>query len=121
MSSKSPSRLLGIDVSHYQGVVNWGAVKAAGCSFAFAKATEGTGIVDSEFAANWSGMKAAGLARGAYHFFHPSEDAAAQASRFLATVQLQPGDLPPVIDVEVSDGADNATVVAGVQAWLDAV
>lgn len=121
MSSNSPSRLTGIDVSHYQGAVNWGAVKAAGCAFAFAKATEGTGIVDSEFAANWSGMKAAGLARGAYHFFHASEDAAEQASHFLATVRLQPGDLPPVIDVEVSDGVENSVIVSGVQTWLDAV
>jgi lysozyme len=121
MSSNASSRLTGIDVSHYQGTVNWGAVKAAGCSFAFAKATEGTGVGDSLFTQNWQGMKAAGLARGAYHFFHASQNAAAQASHFLATVQLSAGDLPPVIDVEISDNAANSAIVQGVQTWLDAV
>src|SRR5918998_6939443 len=118
MSSNSPSRLTGIDVSHFQGRVDWQAVKAAGCAFAFAKATEGAGVTDPYFAANWSGMQAAGLARGAYHFFHPAQDASQQAAHFLATVQLGPTDLPPVIDVELNDGAANDTVVRGVQTWL---
>lgn len=121
MSGNPPSRLTGIDVSHYQGQVNWGAVKAAGCAFAFAKATEGTGVTDPFFSANWSGMKAAGLARGAYHFFHPSGDAAQQAAHFLATVQLVTGDLPPVLDVETNDNVSNSVIVSGVQTWLDAV
>ncbi|HEY0173844.1 MAG TPA: GH25 family lysozyme [Pyrinomonadaceae bacterium] len=121
MSASPPSRLTGIDVSHYQGHVNWSAVKAAGCAFAFAKATEGTGVTDPYFAANWSGMKAAGLARGAYHFFRPAEDAAQQAAHFLSTVQLAPGDLPPVLDVETNDNVPNSALVGGVQVWLDAV
>ncbi|MET0624507.1 MAG: GH25 family lysozyme [Pyrinomonadaceae bacterium] len=121
MSSDPQSRLTGIDVSHYQGQVNWPAVKAAGCAFAFAKATEGTGDTDPYFAANWSGMKSAGLARGAYHFFRPAEDAAQQAAHFLSTVQLAPGDLPPVLDVETSDNVSNSVLVGGVQLWLDAV
>jgi len=121
MSGNPPSRLTGIDVSHYQGHVDWEAVKAAGCAFAFAKATEGTGVTDPYFAANWSGMKAAGLARGAYHFFRPAEDAAQQAAHFLSTVQLAPGDLPPVLDVETNDNVSNSALVGGVQIWLDAV
>jgi lysozyme len=121
MSSNPPSRLTGIDVSHYQGAVNWQAVRGAGCAFAFAKATEGTGVVDPYFSQNWAGMKAAGLARGAYHFFHPSEDAAQQAAHFLSVVQFEPGDLPPVLDVEVNDGVANDVIVEGVQTWLDAV
>ncbi|HEX7313048.1 MAG TPA: glycoside hydrolase family 25 protein [Pyrinomonadaceae bacterium] len=121
MSSNSPSRLTGIDVSHYQGQVDWDAVKAAGCSFAFAKATEGTNVTDPYFEANWAGMKAAGLARGAYHFFRPAEDAAQQASHFLATVALKPGDLPPVIDVEVNDNVAGSVIVEGLQTWLGAV
>ncbi|HEV3471189.1 MAG TPA: GH25 family lysozyme, partial [Pyrinomonadaceae bacterium] len=121
MSANPPSRLLGIDVSHYQGGVNWEAVKAAGCAFAFAKATEGAGVTDPFFHANWAGMKAAGLLRGAYHFFRPAQDAAQQAAHFLSTVQLQPGDLPPVLDVETADGVAGADLVGGVQTWLDAV
>ena len=121
MSSNPPSRLLGIDVSHYQGHVDWQAVRAAGCAFAFAKATEGTGVTDPFFAANWAGMKAAGLMRGAYHFYRAQEPAAAQAAHFLSTVQFEPGDLPPVLDIEVNDGVTGEALVGGVQTWLDAV
>ncbi|MDQ3804114.1 MAG: glycoside hydrolase family 25 protein [Acidobacteriota bacterium] len=121
MSSNPPSRLTGIDVSHYQGRVNWEAVAGAGCAFAFAKATEGAGATDPFFADNWAGMKAAGLLRGAYHFFRPEQDAAQQAAHFLSAVQLQPGDLPPVLDIETSDGVLGSALVGGVQTWLDAV
>jgi len=121
MSSNPPSRLTGIDVSHFQGHVDWQAVRAAGCAFAFAKATEGTGVTDPFFAANWAGMKAAGLLRGAYHFFRAAEPAAEQAAHFLSTVGFEPGDLPPVLDIEVNDGVTGEPLVGGVQTWLDAV
>lgn len=121
MSSNPPSRLAGIDVSHFQGHVDWQAVKAAGCVFAFAKATEGTNVTDPFFAANWVGMKAAGLMRGAYHFYRAAEPAAQQAAHFLSTVQFEPGDLPPVLDIEVNDGVTGPPLVGGVQTWLDAV
>src|ERR1700728_5326112 len=67
--------LQGVDVSHYDGTVNWTQVKAAGISFAFAKATESDNDIDPTFATNWAGMKAAGVVRGAYHFFDPSVSA----------------------------------------------
>ncbi|HEX8501432.1 MAG TPA: GH25 family lysozyme [Pyrinomonadaceae bacterium] len=119
--SSNPTRLTGIDVSHFQGAVNWAAVKAAGCAFAFAKATEGAGITDPYFHANWAGMKAAGLLRGAYHFFRAAEPAAEQAAHFLSNVQFEPGDLPPVLDIELGDGVTGEALVGGVQTWLDAV
>ncbi|HEX8686248.1 MAG TPA: GH25 family lysozyme [Pyrinomonadaceae bacterium] len=121
MSGNSPSRLLGIDVSHFQGHVDWNAVKAAGCAFAFAKATEGTGVTDPYFHANWAGMKAAGLLRGAYHFYRAGEPAAGQAAHFLSTVGFEAGDLPPVLDIELDDGVTGQPLVGGVQTWLDAV
>ena len=121
MSANPPSRLTGIDVSHFQGHVDWPAVKGAGCAFAFAKATEGAGLTDPYFSANWAGMKAAGLPRGAYHFFRPAQDAAQQAAHFLSTVQLAPGDLPPVLDIEVNDGVNGEALVGAVQTWLEAV
>src|SRR5215471_14990910 len=111
----------GIDVSHFQGKVDWNRVKAAGMAFAFAKATEGTTNNDAMFATNWPAIKNAGLLRGAYHFFRASQDAAGQADHFLSRLSLAAGDLPPIIDVEVTDGADNATLVSGVKTWLDAV
>jgi lysozyme len=121
MSSNPPSRLTGIDVSHFQGHVDWPSVKAAGCAFAFAKATEGAGVTDPFFAANWAEMKAAGLARGAYHFYRAGQSASQQAAHFLSTVQFEAGDLPPVLDIEVNDGVTGQALVGGVQTWLDAV
>src|SRR5438105_15914521 len=118
----------GIDVSHWQGSVNWAAVKSAGVVFAFAKATESTSNTDAQFAANWAGMQGAGLLRGAYHFFHTSQDAASQANFFLSVVNSNggflPGDLPPVLDFEQAS-LDQAMSVAAVQSaittWLQTV
>lgn len=90
----------GVDVSHYQGVIDWEALAADGHDFAFIKATEGKELRDEAFAANWTLAARTGMRRGAYHFFRPEVSVDAQALNFFATVDLQPGDLPPVIDVE---------------------
>ena len=116
----------GVDVSGYQGSsINWSTVKAAGRVFAFAKATEGTGFIDSSFAHNWPGMRNAGVLRGAYHFFRPGVDGATQGDYFVNQINAQgglaAGDLPPVADVEVSDNMSAATVVARLHAFLDRV
>jgi lysozyme len=111
----------GLDVSDFQGAVDWPAVAAAGVGFAFAKATEGVDFVAETFARNWAGIRAAGLVRGAYHFFLPLVDAQAQAEQFLATAAPGPGDLPPALDVEVRDGVDALTFVRLMGQWLDAV
>jgi lysozyme len=112
----------GIDVSHFQGDVDWPTVKATGVSFAFAKATESTGTVDPMFKTNWQAMKDAGILRGAYHFFHPEKDATAQANNFIQTVgPLAPEDLPPVLDLEITDGATGSAIVQGVETWLTLV
>ncbi|HKP52089.1 MAG TPA: glycoside hydrolase family 25 protein [Chloroflexia bacterium] len=112
-------RPLGIDVSNHQGIINWAAVPSSGRVFAFAKASEGTGFIDPFFARNWKGMKDAGLLRGAYHFFRPSVDATAQANLFIQQVKrLDPGDLPPVIDVEAHDNRSAAVIVQGIKQWV---
>jgi lysozyme len=118
----SQTNAAGIDVSHYQGTINWSSVKQAGIAFAYAKATDGTTTVDSQFKTNWSGMKTAGIVRGAYHFFEPTSDATAQANNFIHTVgSLQSSDLPPVIDVEISNSASNSQMISGVTTWLNLV
>jgi lysozyme len=94
----------GIDVSRYQGVIDWKAVRASGIRFAYIKATESTDYLDPTFNANWVGAKAAGIVRGAYHYFHSDEDAKRQASLFAQTVSLEPTDLPPALDVETDFG-----------------
>ncbi len=120
--------LQGADVSSYQATVNWSQYAASGLTFAIAKATEGlTGVTahDLEFPSNWAGMKQAGVVRGAYHFYHPQDDGAAQADSFLAEVAsaggFQPGDLPPFLDFEVTDNQPTATIVQRAQDFIDEI
>jgi lysozyme len=90
----------GIDVSHHQGKIDWAKVRADGVAFAFIKASEGKDHVDSAFKANWAAAQAAGVRRGAYHFFTFCSPGAAQADHFASTVGGSFGELAPVADVE---------------------
>jgi hypothetical protein len=87
-----------------------------------AKATEGTSYIDPRFRANWNDSAAARIIRGAYHFLRPGIDGVAQADYFLRELgPIQPGDLPPMLDLEVTDGLPAGTVLAVAHAWLDRV
>lgn len=117
-----PGLARGIDVSHYQGRVRWDLMPANSLQFAFIKATGGTRRVDPEFDNNWHGAREIGVKRGAYHFFYGGDDPVAQAEHFARTVaSLRPDDLPPVIDVEITDGATPEALVDGVLIWLRTV
>jgi lysozyme len=112
----------GIDVSDYQATIDWNAVKGGGIEFAFVRVSDGTGYPDSTYDANWPGAKAAGVVRGTYQFFRSNEDPIAQADLMLQKMgTLDPGDLPPVADVESTDNTDNATRAQNLHAWLDHV
>jgi len=94
----------GIDVSEFQGNINWNSVKASGRSFAFIRASDGTGHLDPTFAGNWGAARSAGLLRSVYQFFRPTEDANAQADLVLQKLAADgAGELPPMLDVEVTD------------------
>lgn len=111
--------LRGIDVSHYQGSINWTQVAAENVSFCFIKATEGIAYVDPCFGQNWVGSAAAGLWQGAYHFGLASQDPALQAQHFFNTVgPLGPNGLPPVLDLETLDGMSPGEVLSWAQAFL---
>ena len=100
------SPIHGIDVSSWQGPVDWGAVRRTGRLFAFAKATEGKTFVDSTFVTNRRAMAGAGLVlRGLYHFARPDRNSAAEeADHFLRTVgPLAAGEVA-VLDLEVAAG-----------------
>ena len=113
--------LPGADVSVYQGSINW-AQASGSLKWAYAKATEGSGYDDPTFKANWAAMKREGMARGAYHFFHPSVNGKAQADHYLAQVgAMGAGDLPPMLDWEVTDGVGRATGEANAQAFIDEI
>ena len=111
------STVQGIDVSAWQGNVDWHAVKASGHGFAVARISDGS-FHDKYFAANWAGMKSAGLVRGAYQYFEPGQDVAMQADMVVAAVgKLGDGDLPVTLDVEATGGQSAATIAARIGQW----
>jgi lysozyme len=113
--------LEGVDVSVYQGSIDWSQVKSSGHPFAIARISDGS-YLDTTFAQNWSGMKAAGLVRGSYQFFEPGEDPVTQADIVIQKVGvLGTGDLPVVADMEVTGGLSGATIAANLQTWIDHV
>jgi lysozyme len=114
----------GIDVSHWQNVINWPVVRAAGKRFAYIKASESTDFVDWMYATNRAQAKAAGIQVGAYHFADPEltpGDAIAEADHFLATATIAPGELLPVLDLERTGGLATPDLQAWVSAYLDRI
>jgi lysozyme len=110
---------LGIDVSHYQGLIDWQSVARSNVRFAFVKATEGDDGVDRRFAINWEELGETTLLRGAYHFARPNGHPLKQAEHFAATVgPLGPRTLPPVLDIETDGGLNPEDVVAWVRAFV---
>ncbi len=109
----------GYDVSTYQGAFDWSTHKVA---FGAARISDGTGTIDDTFAGNWSGMKAQGILRSAYQFFEPGEDEVAQANLVIAKVgMLGEGDLPVMLDIEVTGSQTPATIQTKAKHWLELV
>jgi len=116
----------GIDVSKYQQLIAWDQVRAmqvkkVKLGFAFIKATEGIGNVDPQFKRNWRRSKDAGIIRGAYHFFLATKDGRMQAENFIKAVNLNTGDLPPVLDIEQTYGVTKEILKSEVREWLNIV
>ena len=122
-----PNRLLaarypvkGVDVSSYQGMIDWKTLAAQDISFVFIKATEGSTFVDDNFAYNYSEARKTGLRVGAYHFFSYDSEGSTQADNFIKTVENSEGMLPPVIDLEFyGDKRQNPPPQADVRRELD--
>ena len=96
----------GVDVSHYQGEIDWPLLAEQGIDFAFIKATEGSSHVDDKFAFNYAEALKTDLRVGAYHFFSFESAGETQADNFIAAVEKVDGMLPPVIDFEFYGGND---------------
>lgn len=90
----------GVDVSHYQGEIDWQVFEEQGIDFAFIKATEGSGHVDTKFDENWEEADATKIKTGAYHFFSFDSSAETQAQLYIDTVGDLSGRLIPVVDIE---------------------
>jgi lysozyme len=128
-SSGAVARARGLDVSNWNGKIAWGKVASAGYRFAFGKATEGTTYSDKTYTTNRNGSETAGLYFGAYHFAKPggrsigaaTAGAIAQANHFLAVAAPQPGELPPVLDLETTGGLSRSQLLDWTLAWLEQV
>jgi lysozyme len=114
-------RLRGIDVSHYQGRIDWGRVARSGHHFAIAKATEGARYVDDTYLRNKILAEANGIAFGAYHFARPDRrpnDAVREANHFLDVARLEPGNVIPVLDLETTGGLSHRQLTRWILTWL---
>lgn len=87
-------------MSHHQGPIDWNHLAADGTEFAYIKATEGADWIDGRFPENWQAASAAGVLKGAYHFYTLCTPGADQAANMIATVPDEPGMLPPAVDLE---------------------
>lgn len=120
----SSAFLEGVDVSRWQGAIDFAALRNAGKRFVIAKATEGIGLVDPTYQANKFGASAAGLAVTAYHFARPDLNPAnpqGEADWFVDVMGLIPGMLAPALDLEVAGTLGAIGLQAWVNAWLDRV
>ena len=116
----------GIDISRYQGTIDWemlrnASIQSSPVRFVFIKGTEGVSIVDENFNLNFYQAKKNDFIRGVYHFYTPDVDATRQAQYFMKQVHLEPGDLPPVLDVEKAGGLSREDLQREVKKWLSLV
>ena len=111
----------GIDVSHWQGTIDWLQVAGAGKSFAIAKATEGVGYKDDKYDQNKAGAMGNGLKFGAYHFARPENNAVREADWFVDNAAYEPGMLIPTLDLERTGGRGPTGLTNWTRAWLERV
>lgn len=121
--ARHKDKVFGIDVSHYQGKIEWETVADDNTDFplgfVFVRATAGSKKLDTEFKNNWKGAKANGYLRGAYHYYRPDENSVKQADNFIKNVKLTEGDLPPVLDIEKIPNKQNLdSLKTGLKRWL---
>lgn len=121
--SKEKYPVRGVDVSAYQGKIDWGVLSGQDIDFAYMKATEGSSFTDECFSQNWQGASDCGLRIGAYHFFSLESPGADQAKHFLDVVKPVENMLPPVVDAEpygeYTDLSDEA--ISELAEWLTSV
>jgi lysozyme len=99
-----PEGILGIDVSQYQGRINFAGLQLQlenqRVQFVFVRATMGEDGIDARFQQNWKGFSNLPVKRGAYHYYRPNENSSKQAQNYIRHTRLTKGDLIPVLDIE---------------------
>lgn len=120
-TAATDAHLEGIDVSRWQGEPKWAKVKAAGIRFVIAKATQGNGLVDPQYARNRKRLRAVGIPFSAYHYADPQAgvgDAVAEADHFVSTARLDGRNLLPVLDLERHNDLSAEQLAEWAKAWL---
>jgi lysozyme len=117
------SYIQGIDVSGWNPSVDWQKLRNQDIRFVLIKSTEGTNDFNEYFDEQWTGAKSAGILRGSYHYLRAAIEGAEQADFFLSKVNVQDGDLPPILDVEEknNEGASIFQFIDSTQKWLERV
>jgi GH25 family lysozyme M1 (1,4-beta-N-acetylmuramidase) len=115
------NHLFGIDISHHNGEINWDELKKSKhpIKYVFIKATEGKKLVDKRFHYNWKNAKGNGYLVGAYHFYSTNVSSEIQFNHFSSTVELEKGDLLPVLDVEKESSFGKKNLVKGIRNWIN--
>lgn len=123
---KHPGKAYGLDVSQYQGKIDWSQVRKIEdtfpVSFVLIRATAGKNHLDTRFKENWKAVKKNQFIRGAYHYYRPNENSLLQAQHFIDHVSLESGDLPPVLDIENLPKIQSMdSLKVGLRRWLNRI
>lgn len=118
--------ILGIDVSEYQGRIDFAGLQLQlqnrQIEFVVVRATMGKDGVDARFKQNWEGFRTLPVKRGAYHYYRPNENSTQQAQNFIKTAKLKPGDMIPVLDIEKHSTIQSKDKLReGLKNWLQIV
>ena len=115
-------QIMGIDVSHYQGQINWNEVaRSSDVHYVYIKATEGAELEDNMFRSNLRGARRAGLKVGVYHFYIPSVSPQRQFQNLRQAVALKEMDLLPIIDIERRGRDDLPTFQRNLKTFIQLV
>lgn len=118
--------LKGIDVSEYQGIINWKKVKSNqtidSLSFVVIRGTAGNNHRDRFFKSNYREAKKIGIPVGVYHYYRPNESSKKQAEFYIEHIKLSPGDIPPILDIEkISNVQSILKLKKGIKNWLEII
>lgn len=124
--SNHEGKIFGIDVSQYQGTIDWENLEAIEeqfeIKFVVVRATAGSKKVDRNFKKNWRNLSSTVYIQGAYHYYRPDENSTDQANNFIKNVKLRKGHLPPILDIEkMPKGQSMNKLKEGLQNWLTIV
>lgn len=122
---RSEFPIVGIDISHHQGKIDWNKLQTEKLSFVIIKASEGGDYKDPAFMANWENSKRYGYKVGAYHFYRFCKSGKEQAANFIQTVPIDGDNLPPTVDLEFGGNCQTTQskeeVLQEIKEFLDTV